>query len=136
LTTGRRITPLIARITHKMAPIRSIAIGGLFYALAFGMFGFLKLFPTFLVFMVLLTFGEILVNINASTFIVGHSPASHRGRISSILPMVSGSGYALGPVVMGMIVRNFSIPIGWFVVGGLGIFSATMMFLLGRMERK
>ncbi|MBZ9686306.1 MFS transporter [Clostridium estertheticum] len=129
------ITPLILKITFSVKPIRAISIGGLFYAIAFGMFAVTKIFSLFLFFTIIMTLGEIMININASTFIANHTPSSHRGRISAILPIISGAGYAFGPITMGKIITKYSISSGWIIIGILGLISAFMMFLIERMDK-
>lgn len=79
------ITPLILKITSAVKPIRVISIGGLFYAIAFGMFAVTNTFSIFLLLAIIMTTGEIMININTSTFIANHTPSSHRGRVSVAL---------------------------------------------------
>ena len=129
------ITPLISKITFSVKPIRVISIGGLFYAIAFGMFSVTNIFPLFLFLTIIMTIGEIMVNINASTFIANHTPSSHRGRVSAILPIISGAGYAFGPITMGKIITKYSISSGWIIIGTIGFIAAFMMFLLERMDK-
>ncbi|MGH4123406.1 MAG: MFS transporter [Clostridium sp.] len=129
------ITPVISKITFSIKAIRAISIGGLFYAVAFGMFAVTKIFSIFLFFTIIMTIGEIMININAATFIANHTPSSHRGRVSAILPIISGAGYAFGPIIMGKIITKYSISFGWIIIGIIGVISAFMMFLLERMDK-
>jgi len=130
------LTPVISKITHSIKPIKVIAMGGLFYGIAFGSFSFIRNYPLFLIFIIIMTMGEIMVTINSSTFIANHTPASHRGRVSSILPLISGGGYAVGPMIMGKIITNNSFAFGWTIIGVIGFTSAFAMFLLQRMDKE
>jgi MFS family permease len=129
------LTPLISKVTHSIKPISVIAIGGLFYAIAFGSFSFIRSFPLFLILVIIMTMGEIMVTINSSTFIANHTPASHRGRVSSILPLISGAGYAFGPMAMGKVITIYSIASGWVIIGALSFISAFAMFLLAKVDK-
>ncbi len=50
-------------------------------------------------------------------FIMNHTPASHRGRMSSVLPLIMGLGFTVGPLVMGMILEVSSFAFAWKVSG-------------------
>jgi MFS family permease len=130
------LTPVISIVTHSVKPIRVIAIGGAFYGIAFGAFSFIRSFPLFLIFIIIMTMGEIMISINSSTFIANHTPSSHRGRVSSILPLISGTGYALGPMAMGKFVTKYNFTFGWSIIGIIGFISAFAMFMLQRMDKQ
>lgn len=128
------LTPIISKVTHSIKPIRVIAMGGACYTVAFSSFAFIKSFPLFCLAIVIMTMGEILVNINSSAFIAGLTPSSHRGRVSGVLPMISGLGYAVGPMVMGSVISNVGMFYGWIIIGIIGVVSTSMMFMLGKVE--
>jgi MFS family permease len=129
-------TPMITLIIHKIKPMNAIAFGGLLYAFAFGLLGFINHFIFYFLFIFILTIGEIIISVNSNTFIANHTPASHRGRVNSILPIIIGSGYALGPMVMGPIMENYGHGITWGIISFLILFGAICMLLLEVKEKK
>ena len=127
-------TPLITKWTNNIRPIKVIAGGSFCYAIAFGMLAFTTQLPFFYVSIFIMTIGEIMIAINASTFIANQTPASHRGRVSSILPLVIGAGYATSPMIMGSFIEAFSITSAWMLIGSLGIISTVFMWLLQKKD--
>ena len=75
-----------------------------------------------------------MIAINASTFIANQTPSSHRGRVSSILPLVIGAGYATSPMIMGSFIEVYSITSAWMLIGTLGIISTGLMWLLQKKD--
>ncbi|OPJ55749.1 MFS transporter [Clostridium oryzae] len=125
-------TPIISKITHKIKPLKVMALGGFCYAIAFGTLSFINMLPLFYLCIFIMTLGAIMISINSSAFIANYTPASHRGRVSSILPMIIGAGSTCGPLIMGRYISVFSIASCWVIIGTLGIISTSLMTLLSR----
>lgn len=110
------LTPILTSKTKKYKSMNIMSIGGILYGLCFLVVSFSKVMPLFFLAITLLTIGEVLIAINSSAFIANNTPISHRGRISSVIPLITGMGYAMGPMIMGKIIDSSSISIGWIVV--------------------
>lgn len=123
-------TPIITSLTTKMNVLKAMSIGGLFYAIAFFMFGIVNTVVLFFIGVFLMTIGEILIVINQGTFIANNTPASHRGRISSILPLISGIGFAIGPMIMGDMIEKYNIFVGWMIVATVATFGMVTMMMI------
>lgn len=123
-------TPILTSLTTKTNVLKAMSIGGLFYVVAFFMFGIVNTVVLFFIGVFVMTIGEILIVINQGTFIANNTPASHRGRISSILPLISGIGFAIGPMLMGDIIEKYSIFVGWMIVATVATFGMITMMII------
>lgn len=129
-------TPLVTSKISKVKPMSAIALSGVLYSIAFALLGFTAHISVYFIFIFILTIGEIIISINNGTFIADHTPASHRGRINSILPLISGSGYALGPMIMGSVMESYGHRTTWVIISAMVLFAAMLMILLELKEKK
>lgn len=129
-------TPILTKVTEKMKGMRKMVYGIMFYAVGFGMLGVLNSLPYFFLSVFIFTLGEILLSISVTPFIVNHTPASHRGRMSAVLPTIMGMGYAIGPMTMGKILNHSSVESAWLILGGLTTVTAFLMFGLEKYDER
>lgn len=129
-------TPLLTSLLQKTNAIKAIAFGGIFYGVAFGLIGFIKFLPMFFLSIFIMTIGEIMVSINTGTFIANHTPASHRGRINSILPLIIGAGFTLGPIVMGKVMDSYGNTITWSCISISVFIGAFLMGILAKKDKQ
>lgn len=109
-------TAPITSLTNKLKPVVNMAIAAFTYVVGFGMLYFINDIWLFVVSTIIWTIGEILVVTNASVYIANHSPINQRGRFSSIFSIISGAGYAVGPMLMGKFITSHGIRNVWIVV--------------------
>lgn len=126
------LTPLATVLTGRISATTNLSIGGLLYAIGFGMlyadFGRVWLVVSTLIW----TLGEIQVITHSQVFLFQLVPASHRGGIGSMVMLLSQSGYALGPWLTGWWIAKVGIQSVWPVCLVLGICVSTVIAVLGR----
>ncbi len=127
-------TPIVTKITEGVKSMRRMVYGGLFLALGFGMLGVTHSLAFVFLWAFTFTLGEIILAISVTPFIVNHTPVSHRGRMSSVVPMIFGLGETLGPVGMGYALAYMSIDTGWMLIGISTFIFALFMFGLEKYE--
>lgn len=130
------LTTVITLITRKFKAIYNVAVSGIFFGVGFGMLFFVHSFWMFVLSTVIWTLGEIISATNMGVYIANHTPASHRGRFSSIINIISGTGGALSPYIMGGYIASNGVTNVWPLVFVLSLLTGFFMFLLGTMEYK
>jgi MFS family permease len=129
-------TILTIKVTSKIRPVINIAIAGGFYAIGFGMLGFVSSFWLFLLSGLIFTIGEILEVTNAGVYVANHSPINHRGRFNAIIPLVTGMGSTFGPKIFGVVIDNRGLPAMWVLCFALALISSIFMMWLRVFEDK
>lgn len=119
-------TPLITKLTEGANELKRMVYGGILYTIGFGMLGFVDILPFFFLSTFIFTLGEIVLAISTSPFIANRTPASHRGRMNAVIPMILGAGHTVGPLVMGIALKYIDIKAGWMILGAF-VFTATLM---------
>ena len=130
------MTIIITTLTKKLKPIFNITLAGLFFSIGFGMLFFAKTYAIFVISTIIWTIGEILSATNSGVYIANHTPMSHRGRFNAVIPLITGTGFAVGPFMMGIFIRNRPINSAWLVVFIFGILASTCMYLLYLNEKR
>lgn len=129
-------TPIVTKLAGNLSHMRRAVIGGILYAIGFGMLGVLNSLFFLFVWAFVFTLGEIILAISVTPFIADHTPASHRGRMSAIIPMLSGLGFTLGPLGMGKALNYVSLETGWIALGISTLIFTGFMWILQRVEKR
>lgn len=128
-------TTLVTSFTSRMRSTVNIGLAGIFFALGFGMLFFVRNFLWFVVSTVVWTLGEILQSVNSRTFIADNTPASHRGRLNSVLDIISGTGFAVGPTITGSFLLSHAVREVWAVSFAISMLGAVLMYGLYFLEQ-
>ncbi|MBC8060541.1 MAG: MFS transporter [Clostridiaceae bacterium] len=124
------MTPIIVKIISGKKSIGRIFLGGIFYTIGFGMPGFISSVPFLYISVLIITVGEIIVTTSSGPFVVNHTPASHRGRMEAVMPIIMGLGFTIGPAITGTILKVTSIENGWRFVGLVMLIFTFFTYLL------
>lgn len=128
-------TPILTKYTGSVANIRRMVYAGILYGIGLGTLGFFNsTLAFFFLAMFGLTIGEILFTISMLPFVANHTPSSHRGRMSATVSLITGAGFTLGPVGMGLILTQASIEQAWVLIGISALGAAGLMYLLEKYD--
>lgn len=130
------MTTFIIKTTKNNKPLLNIALAGVFFSIGFGMLYFIKGVPMFMLSTFIWTIGEILNTTNSAVYIANNTPSTHRGRFNAAVQIISGSGFAVGPYLMGMYLGGRGIRFAWPLVFFLEIGVALMILSLYYFEKK
>lgn len=129
-------TPIITFLFHKNTHIRRIVYAGILFTIGFGMLGFISTQAAFFISVITFTIGEILEAISTTPYIMSHTPASHRGRIGSIISLMMGAGYTLGTMIMGNVLEFTSFETCWMISGSVVLIATICMKVLEAFDRR
>jgi MFS family permease len=82
------------------------------------------------------TLGEILNTLASSPFLTRRIPASHRGRIMSVMGVSVSMGGALLRNLVGSVYDQSGSRIAWALVLALGLGEILMIFIMRKYDRK
>ncbi|MDQ0150552.1 MDR family MFS transporter [Eubacterium multiforme] len=124
------MTPIITKLFYKVENLKNIFYGGLFYTLGFGLLGFFNSIFMVFISVFIFTLGEIILATNVNTFIANNTPASHRGRMNGILPILMGAGYYIGPIMVGKILSYLDDMKTWNILSVIVLLSTIFVIYI------
>ena len=130
------LTTIITLITRKIRPIYNVAIAGIFFAVGFGMLFFVESFWLFILSTVIWTIGEIINATNIGVYIANHTPITHRGRFNSIINIITGTGHAVSPYIMGAFIARSNVTNVWPIIFVISLVASLSMYMLGTFEKR
>jgi MFS family permease len=124
------------KLTGKNRTVINMALASVFYAVGFGMLGFINNYWLFLLSGFTFTLGEIMEVTNAGIYVANHSPINHRGRFNAIIPLLTGAGAMFGPKFFGIYIEAFGLKKLWMLCFLLAMISSAFMLWLRTFEDK
>jgi len=123
----------VSRWAERRPRLRMMALGSALYALGVGSVALARGFPWFLTSMVIVTFGEMITVPVANTVAADMAPPDLRGRYMAFSGLTWSAGFAIGPVLGGVIADQLSIRLLWPLMGAIGSAAAGAFLLLERL---
>lgn len=115
--------PIMRRV-GKYRPMVIMAVGTLFYAVGFGMYGFVANYPLFLLAMVIITIGEMLVSPVGQAIVAQLAPEAMRGRYMAVFGFSWVIPMAVGPLLAGLVMDNADPRWVWYAAGMIATVAA------------
>ena len=107
------LTPFIVDRIKGLHQYQKMVIGGVFYAVGFGSYMFVRRPAMVLVFAVVWSVGEIIIATDSAGFIADHSPASHVARCQSLYETSRYAGRACAPMLYGYLLSFITYKQAW-----------------------
>jgi len=86
--------------------------------------------------MIVFTFGEVINTIANAAYFSRRVPASHRGRISSMIGLIAAIVGALAQITFGFLVDFLDYRLCWLIIISLGVLALTLIPLFRRNDRR
>ena len=125
----------VTRTTERYSHLSVLAVGSLFYALGVGSVALGSSFAAFLVSMVILTIGEMIMIPTSTALTANLAPPEMRGRYMSVYGLTWGVGFAIGPVLGGLLNDHVAPVAIWYSGLAMGLAGAVGFLLLRRALR-
>ncbi|MCL4378459.1 MAG: MFS transporter [Actinobacteria bacterium] len=129
------LTLILITIFKKFNPLINISIAGLLFAVGFGILFYSKIYIFFIISTIIWTFGEIIDSVSSNVLVANYSPVTHRGRFNAIISFISGVGFGIGPLLMGIYMRYYGVKNSWIFIFSLSVFASISMLFLFVFER-
>ncbi len=123
----------ITRRIEKLPPMLMMALGSLFYAIGFAMYGFVSLYSLFALAMAILTVGEMIAAPVSQALVASFAPEDMRGRYMAVSGFAWGIPYAIGPYLAGLIMDGPRPEWTWYAAGMVGMLSVMGFLYLHRL---
>lgn len=129
----------VSRQIKYRPPFLIMALGTLFYAVGFGMFGVVSFYWLFALAIVIITGGEMMIMPVQQALAANFAPVEMRGRYMAVFGLSWALPAAVGPGAAGFILDNYNPNLLWYIGGVLCVVAAlgflALHLRLGRQER-
>ncbi len=129
------LTVFITASTKRFHPLVNATLGGICYAIGFGMIALIDSYPLFILSTVVWTIGEILMMTNFGVYIANHTPSNFRARFNAVNSLTHAVGAALGTALMGKYIEMLGLNPLWLLVFVLSILSSGAMYLVYKKDK-
>lgn len=130
------LTPVLTMLTHRRRSLHMVALSGGMFSIAYLMFAVGHSMPLFLLGGTVFTVAEILNSIHLRPYLANHTPPQYLGRVNSLSMFVRGAGSALGPLLIGKVVKPIGFLQSWLLQVVFILVGAGGMLILGHKDKE
>ena len=123
------------RQIKRQPPFLMMALGAIFYAIGFSLFGVFTTLPLFMLNVVIITVGEMIVMPILQAVVASFAPVEMRGRYMAVSGLTWLIPATIGPAAAGYILDNYNPNLVWYL-GGILCLVATFGFYLLHLRLK
>ena len=130
--TGILLQYPVSGFFNRFRLTTTLAAGFALYGAGYTLVGYSASFWQMALTMVVITFGEIIISPPLMTLVAQIAPPEARGRYIGVSNFIGSAGYALGPVVGGMLMDGYASDIKtmWLLIGGIALAGTAGAILL------
>ncbi len=125
-------TSFITIKTQDNATFINVILGGIFYAIGFGLYAIVSNYFLYVVATIIWTFGEILMATNIKAYIADHTPVDFRGRINALYLVLKAGMNALGVILSGWLIPIIGPIHIWGFIFSTSLILSLLIFLDNR----
>ena len=130
-------TPVLTFYLKKVNEVNKFGIAILFFMSSFLVYAFFgNLILLLFMGMIVFTLGEVINTIANAAYFSRRVPASHRGRISSTIGIISAVIGSVAQITFGFVVDLLPYQMCWMIIISLGILALTLIPLFRRSDRR
>ena len=118
----------VTRVVKNRPAFVMMALGTVFYAIGFSMFGFISAYSLFILAIVVITMGEMIIMPTSQALTANFAPMEMRGRYMAVYGLCWAIPSTIGPGAAGYILDNYNPNLLWYIGGGLCIVSALSFY--------
>ncbi len=126
---------VVSMLTRRRRPLRVLALGSLFYAVAVTSVAFGTSFWHFWLSMVIMTTGELMLMPTSTTYTANLAPAHMRGRYMSVYSLTWGVAQGVGSLGGGILADQISPSAPWLAGGAAGLAAVIAFVVLSRQAK-
>ena len=120
----------VTRIIKVRPPFLMMALGTVFYAFGFGMFGFVSVYWLFALAIIVITIGEMIVMPTTQALAANFAPEAMRGRYMAVFGLTWMIPATIGPGAAGVILDNYNPNLLWYIGSALCVISVLGFYAL------
>jgi MFS family permease len=129
-------TGAINKVTRKRKKLDLILLACALVGIGFGMIYLGNYFWMFILSTTIWSLADILNTPNASAYFSEFAPPSMLGRFAAWIKIVTGAGYAIGPIFMGIVIDLKGTAVVWPILLIIAVFSACILNIVRLMDKK